>query len=99
MRINYDREFKSNRDQRPSLAMREFLNNHVRIGGIGAQGDRRIRYREGIIEAGERVAVRGRVRFDVAAGEGGYRDIGRHVSLVATEQEGELYVSDDPALI
>lgn len=97
--IDYDRDYASGAMKRPTLAMRELLNNHVRLGGLGLSLQQEIRYREGVLEDGERVVVKARTRFEVApGGQGGYRDVGHRVELVALE-EGELYVSDEASIV
>lgn len=100
VRITYDRHYRSGGFDTPTPAMRQLLNRHLHIGGQGLSLQSNIRYSEGILEVGERVAVRGRVLRDVVPGAGrGYRDHAHRVMLAPSIEEGELYVSDDPALV
>lgn len=100
VRITYDRHFRSGGFDAPTPAMRQLLNRHLHVGGPGFSLQSNMRYSEGILEAGERVAVRGRVLRDVVPGAGrGYRDHAHRLMLAPSIEEGELYVSDDPALV
>jgi hypothetical protein len=97
--IDYDRTFESSAMKPPTVAMRELLNNHVRMGGLGLNSNQVIRYREGILEQGERIVVQARTRHEVTPGSsGGYRDVSHRVELIALE-EGELYVSDEASIV
>lgn len=83
-------------DATPEL--QAFLARH----GESSEGlifNRRLRYREGVFEPGERVRVLGRARWELAPGTGepgvGYRDVPKRLVLCAPSQS-DLVASDDP---
>jgi len=68
--------------------------------GIATEGlvfNKNMRYREGILEAGEKVTVAGSGRWenDPSQRAGGYREVGRILRVGAMEG-GELLATDDP---
>ncbi len=91
-----DGEFTSGFMEDASVHLEEFLAKH----GQKSEGkifNRSLRYREGILEPGEPIAVLGRVRLEydpdpLQAGQG-YRDVPKR-AVVDPLEEGQVWVSD-----
>lgn len=78
-----------------------FLADHSQLSTGMFGFNRNLRYREGIIEEGERVAVLGACRWEAdpdGAARGGYRDAPRRL-VVEDPEDGHLVISDDPSTL
>jgi hypothetical protein len=93
-------ELSSPRDE-PSAALKEFLARHGRSDAVVSDSWTRIL--EGVLEAGERVAVLGRVRMepdpDVRAIGGSYRARAMRTVLAEPGASEPMLISDDPQAI
>jgi hypothetical protein len=80
--------------------LEDFLHKH----GESSQGllfNRTLRYVEGILEAGETVAVIGRARWEMSQdpSAGGFRGGAKQLVLEGVDLDHKLIVSDDPELV
>lgn len=87
-------------DATPELERYLARHGHHSTGLFGF--NKAIRYKEGVLEEGEEVAVLGLARWehdpDVAAAGGGYRERPRRLVLDLSDQ-GQLLVSDDASVL
>jgi len=102
MALEQDGHFRSGTFEDAPPALEGFLaeHGHTSTGLLGF--NKSMRYREGALEAGERVTVLGVCRWEpdpdpAAAGAGGYRK-GALRLVVEPPPEGRLLISDDPSV-
>jgi hypothetical protein len=96
--IQKDGNFRSGTFNDASPELEAFLEQHgQKSTSLGL--NRSLRYREGVLEEGEQVAVLGKVRreADPASETGGYRQ--RPERVVVGPADDSLYISDDPNIV
>ncbi|HZS38442.1 MAG TPA: hypothetical protein VFF06_16520 [Polyangia bacterium] len=96
-----DANFSSGTFNDPSPVLEEFMRRH----GIEPRGllfNRSLRFREGVLEAGERVVAAGVARWEADADSGSvggaYRETPRRLVLDGSEK-APLLISDDPSAL
>lgn len=96
--LTMDAHFSSGVLLDPSPTLKDYLAEHGE-SGEGWIFNKSLRYKEGVLEQGELVAVRGRCTWehdpDPDAVTGGYREMPRRLRI-SLPQEADLLVSDDP---
>lgn len=83
----------------PRLAQLLYEEGLIHTTGMLVGCDKHVRYKEGILEAGERVSVVGRstLERDLSRPGDGYRDVAMR-KHIKTLHDGRLLVTDDPTL-